>query len=102
MTLRKAPNTSPDTAIVRGGLMRSGLVVSAMTMLSRVMGLARDVIVATLLGAGDGADAFFVAFKIPNFLRQFVALRQGVRIRLLTPLRASLRCTVQEPIMIAQ
>ncbi|MCW4150594.1 murein biosynthesis integral membrane protein MurJ [Halomonas sp. 18H] len=55
------------------GLMRSGLIVSAMTMLSRVMGLARDVVVAALLGAGDGADAFFVAFKIPNFLRRLFA-----------------------------
>ncbi|WP_089714451.1 murein biosynthesis integral membrane protein MurJ [Halomonas daqiaonensis] len=53
--------------------MRSGLVVSMMTMLSRVMGLARDVVIATLFGAGDGADAFFVAFKIPNFLRRLFA-----------------------------
>lgn len=53
--------------------MRSGLVVSAMTMLSRVMGLVRDVVVATFLGAGNGADAFFVAFKIPNFLRRLFA-----------------------------
>jgi putative peptidoglycan lipid II flippase len=44
-----------------------------MTMLSRVLGLARDVVVATLLGAGNGADAFFVAFKIPNFLRRLFA-----------------------------
>jgi putative peptidoglycan lipid II flippase len=53
--------------------MHSGLVVSAMTMLSRVMGLARDVVIATFLGAGSGADAFFVAFKIPNFLRRLFA-----------------------------
>lgn len=64
---------TPNTATARSGLMRSGLVVSAMTMLSRVMGLARDVVVATLLGAGNGADAFFVAFKIPNFLRRLFA-----------------------------
>ena len=56
-----------------GGLMRSGVVVSAMTMLSRVMGLVRDVVVATLFGAGSGADAFFVAFKIPNFMRRLFA-----------------------------
>nr|WP_298965626.1 murein biosynthesis integral membrane protein MurJ [uncultured Halomonas sp.] len=73
MTAKKAPNASPNTAVVRRGLMRSGLVVSAMTMLSRVLGLARDVVVATLLGAGNGADAFFVAFKIPNFLRRLFA-----------------------------
>lgn len=66
----------PDDRAVapkRGGLMRSGLVVGAMTMLSRVMGLARDVVIAALLGAGNGADAFFVAFKIPNFLRRLFA-----------------------------
>ncbi|GEN25371.1 putative lipid II flippase MurJ [Halomonas cupida] len=57
----------------RRGLMRSGMVVSAMTMLSRVLGLVRDVVIATLLGAGAGADAFFVAFKIPNFMRRLFA-----------------------------
>ena len=62
------PATSP-----RRGLMRSGLVVSSMTMLSRVLGLVRDVVIAALLGAGAGADAFFVAFKIPNFLRRLFA-----------------------------
>lgn len=71
MTANTPPqaNTSPP----RRGLMRSGLVVSAMTMLSRVMGLVRDVVVAMFLGAGNGADAFFVAFKIPNFLRRLFA-----------------------------
>ncbi|WP_046077763.1 murein biosynthesis integral membrane protein MurJ [Halomonas sp. HG01] len=56
-----------------GGLLRSGMVVSAMTMLSRVLGLARDVVIAALFGAGQGADAFFVAFKVPNFLRRLFA-----------------------------
>lgn len=73
MTAKKTPSTSSSSATARRGLMRSGLVVSAMTMLSRVLGLARDVVVATLLGAGNGADAFFVAFKIPNFLRRLFA-----------------------------
>ena len=68
-------DTSPHANMPppRRGLMRSGLVVSAMTMLSRVMGLVRDVVVATFLGAGNGSDAFFVAFKIPNFLRRLFA-----------------------------
>ncbi|WP_286240321.1 murein biosynthesis integral membrane protein MurJ [Neptuniibacter halophilus] len=44
-----------------------------MTMLSRVLGLARDVIVAGYFGASGSADAFFVAFKIPNFLRRLFA-----------------------------
>ncbi|UYF99411.1 MULTISPECIES: murein biosynthesis integral membrane protein MurJ [unclassified Halomonas] len=67
-------DSSPQQAAApRRTLMRSGLIVSAMTMLSRVMGLVRDVVVATFLGAGSGADAFFVAFKIPNFLRRLFA-----------------------------
>ncbi|OMH28482.1 murein biosynthesis integral membrane protein MurJ [Motiliproteus sp. MSK22-1] len=44
-----------------------------MTMLSRVLGLARDVVIAQGFGAGASADAFFVAFKIPNFLRRLFA-----------------------------
>ncbi|WP_234251255.1 murein biosynthesis integral membrane protein MurJ [Billgrantia desiderata] len=71
-----APLVAEDDRAVApkaGGLMRSGLVVGAMTMLSRVMGLARDVVVATLFGAGNGTDAFFVAFKIPNFMRRLFA-----------------------------
>ena len=42
-------------------------------MLSRVMGLLRDIVVAHGFGAGASADAFFVAFKIPNFLRRLFA-----------------------------
>ena len=57
----------------RGGLLGSSFVVSMGTMLSRVLGLARDVGLANLLGAAPNADAFFVAFKIPNFLRRLFA-----------------------------
>ena len=55
------------------GLLRSTGVVSLFTMLSRVLGLTRDVVVANVFGAGGGADAFFVAFKIPNFFRRLFA-----------------------------
>ncbi|WP_390879094.1 murein biosynthesis integral membrane protein MurJ [Marinobacterium arenosum] len=44
-----------------------------MTMLSRILGLARDVVTASYFGASGSADAFFVAFKIPNFLRRLFA-----------------------------
>lgn len=44
-----------------------------MTMLSRVLGLVRDVIFARFIGAEANADAFFVAFKIPNFFRRLFA-----------------------------
>jgi putative peptidoglycan lipid II flippase len=57
----------------KGGLLASTAVVSAMTLLSRVLGLVRDVVLARLLGASAGTDAFFVAFRIPNFLRRLFA-----------------------------
>lgn len=54
-------------------LLSSSSLVSVMTLLSRVMGLVRDVLIAQMLGAGTNADAFFVAFKVPNFLRRLFA-----------------------------
>jgi len=55
------------------GLMRSTAVVSAMTLLSRILGFVRDVMLARLFGADAAMDAFLVAFKIPNFLRRLFA-----------------------------
>jgi putative peptidoglycan lipid II flippase len=43
------------------------------TGLSRVLGAVRDIVVATLFGAGAGSDAFWVAFTVPNTFRRFVA-----------------------------
>lgn len=54
-------------------LFRSTAVVSGMTFLSRILGLVRDIVVARFFGAGLATDAFFVAFKIPNFLRRLFA-----------------------------
>lgn len=44
-----------------------------MTMFSRVLGFARDALVARIFGAGVATDAFFVAFKLPNLLRRIFA-----------------------------
>lgn len=55
------------------GLFRSSAIVGLMTMISRFLGLARDVVLANFFGASAGADAFFVAFKIPNFFRRLFA-----------------------------
>jgi len=54
-------------------LFKSTIVVAAMTFLSRILGLTRDIIFATFFGADGGTDAFFVAFKIPNFMRRLFA-----------------------------
>ena len=48
-------------------------VVSGATLLSRVFGLLRDVVIAGFFGAGIASDAFFVAFRIPNLLRRLFA-----------------------------
>ena len=65
------PSPNPSKGVK--GLLGSSLIVASMTMLSRILGLVRDVVIATLFGAGSHADAFFVAFKIPNFLRRLFA-----------------------------
>ncbi len=54
-------------------LFKSTLIVSAMTTLSRIFGLLRDVVIATVFGPGASVDAFIVAFRIPNFLRRLFA-----------------------------
>jgi len=54
-------------------LLKSGMIVSAMTLISRVLGLVRDIVVANLMGAGASADVFFFANRIPNFLRRLFA-----------------------------
>ena len=54
-------------------LLKSTGIVSAMTSLSRVTGFVRDMVYAQMFGAGAGTDAFFVAFRIPNFLRRLFA-----------------------------
>ena len=48
-------------------------VVGSATLLSRISGFLRDVVVAWFFGAGMGADSFFVAFRIPNLLRRLFA-----------------------------
>ncbi len=53
--------------------MRSTFSVGLMTLLSRVLGLTRDIVIARFFSAGIEADAFFVAFKIPNFMRRLFA-----------------------------
>ncbi len=54
-------------------LFKSTATVSIMTFISRILGFVRDIVIARLFGAGLGADVFFVAFKIPNFLRRLFA-----------------------------
>lgn len=50
-----------------------GGVVAGMTLLSRISGFGRDMVLANFFGASEVADAFFVAFRIPNFFRRLFA-----------------------------
>ena len=52
---------------------RAAGVVGVATLVSRVLGLVRDVLVAYFIGAGFYSDAFFTAFRIPNLLRRLFA-----------------------------
>ena len=54
-------------------LLKALATVSSMTLISRIFGFVRDVVIARVFGAGLATDAFFVAFKIPNLLRRLFA-----------------------------
>ena len=55
---------------LRRGVWRAGGTIGAMTLLSRILGFVRDMVLARVFGASVATDAFFVAFRIPNFLRR--------------------------------
>ena len=75
MTDSREPKASPADAAEsndagRDSLLKSSGVTGSMTMVSRVLGLVRDIVIARVFGTSDAADAFFLANKIPNFMRR--------------------------------
>jgi putative peptidoglycan lipid II flippase len=54
-------------------LARSAGIVGVATMTSRLLGVVRELVLAALFGAGDAMDAFFVAFRVPNLVRDLFA-----------------------------
>jgi len=54
-------------------LLKSLATISGLTLISRILAFARDVLIARVFGAGMATDAFFVAFKLPNLLRRLFA-----------------------------
>jgi putative peptidoglycan lipid II flippase len=52
---------------------RAVATVGGFTLLSRIVGFIRDIVLSAVLGSGAVADAFFVAFKLPNFFRRLFA-----------------------------
>tara|TARA_A100001037_G_scaffold306648_1_gene353643 strand:+ start:5090 stop:6664 length:1575 start_codon:yes stop_codon:yes gene_type:complete len=67
------PDAENDAYEAGQNVAAQGGIVSAMTMLSRISGLARDMVLSYFFGATNVADAFFVAFRIPNFFRRLFA-----------------------------
>ena len=59
--------------MTRPTLLRSMLNFSGGTFVSRILGLVREIVIATVFGANAATDAFWVAFRIPNFLRRLFA-----------------------------
>ena len=55
------------------GLLRSSAVFSAMTLLSRIAGFARDALQSRIFGSSAAMDAFVIAYRIPNYLRRIFA-----------------------------
>ncbi|MDX8413944.1 MAG: murein biosynthesis integral membrane protein MurJ [Mariprofundales bacterium] len=58
---------------IKKGIAANMFTVASWTMLSRIFGFVRDILLARVLGAGALADAFFIAFKLPNFFRRMLA-----------------------------
>lgn len=83
------PQTSQAHSGSGTGLLRSSAVVGSMTMVSRVLGLVRDIVIAIFIGASANADAFFVAFKVPQFLRRLFA--EGAFSQAFVPVLAEFR-----------
>ncbi len=76
-------------------LLKSTAVFGVLTMLSRVLGLVRDVVIATVFGSSASTDAFFVAFKIPNFMRRLFA--EGAFSQAFVPVLSATKTTETEP-----
>ncbi|MCC7416511.1 MAG: murein biosynthesis integral membrane protein MurJ [Acidobacteria bacterium] len=70
-----AQATPPDDSVqpVGVGLVRSAGLTGAATLASRILGLVRDQVLAAIFGAGNDMDAFIVAFRIPNLVRDLFA-----------------------------
>jgi len=70
-------------------LLRAAATVSSFTLLSRITGLARDLLLARWLGSGVAMDAFAVAFRLPNLLRRLFA--EGAFSQAFVPILAEVR-----------
>lgn len=85
----KSNQTFEAGAASSSALLRATSKIGGWTMVSRILGFVRDILLARVLGAGMLADAFFVAFKLPNFFRRMFA--EGTLTVALVPVLAEAR-----------
>ncbi|WP_296450841.1 murein biosynthesis integral membrane protein MurJ [Phenylobacterium sp.] len=73
--MSKTPRAAPKAATKQGGLIRSSAIFAGLTMVSRVMGLVRDLVITARLGASQtiAADAYYTALAFPNLFRRIFA-----------------------------
>lgn len=81
-------------------LFRAAATVSSLTLLSRITGLARDIIIARTFGASALTDAFWVAFRIPNLLRRLFA--EGAFTQAFVPILAQVKQTSEDQAAVRQ
>jgi len=81
----------------RVNLLRAVATVSSLTLLSRVTGLARDLLISRIFGVSADTDAFNVAFRIPNLLRRLFA--EGAFQQAFVPVLADTRASAGDAAM---
>lgn len=69
----RVDTSASSTTDQESGLLKASGITGSMTMISRVLGLIRDIVIARVFGTSDATDAFFLANKIPNFMRRLFA-----------------------------
>ena len=67
------PKGTPTPPEEQRAVARAAGLISLATLLSRILGLVREMVIGMVFGAGRAADAFVVAFRIPNLLREMLA-----------------------------
>lgn len=81
-------------------LFRAAATVSSLTLLSRITGLVRDIVIARAFGASALTDAFWVAFRIPNLLRRLFA--EGAFTQAFVPILAEVKQTSNDQAAVRQ
>ncbi len=84
---------------LKNKLLKSTFLVGGLTIISRILGFTRDVLIAHTFGAGAGTDAFLIAFKIPNFMRRLFA--EGAFSQAFTPVLSEYK-SQQSPAAVQQ